>query len=66
MAFRGRGRGRGGYGGGGGGFGYAKQEPFELFPVSINFLSFFFFGLKFLIFLVIWNFKFFYGAKKMV
>ena len=35
MAFRGRGRGRG-YGGGGGGFKYAKQEPFELFPVSSN------------------------------
>ncbi|KAL3654048.1 hypothetical protein CASFOL_003729 [Castilleja foliolosa] len=32
MAFRGRGRGRGGRGFGGGG-GYAKQEPFELFPV---------------------------------
>ncbi|GFP88667.1 hypothetical protein PHJA_002919400 [Phtheirospermum japonicum] len=31
MAFRGRGRGRGGRGFGGGG--YAKQEPFELFPV---------------------------------
>lgn len=39
MAYRGRGRGRGGYGGGSG-FGFAKQEPFELFPVSNKFSLF--------------------------
>ena len=32
MAFRGRGRGRGGFGGGG--FRAAKQEKFDLFPVT--------------------------------
>lgn len=35
MAYRGRGRGYGRGYRGGGSFGYAKQIPFELFPVSL-------------------------------
>lgn len=44
MAYRGRGRGRFG---GGGGFSYARQEPFDLFPVCQSSLYFYFFGYLF-------------------